>query len=58
MEGTGAKVIPWLQDFSLGVSYGDAQVRAQIDAAAAVGIPSFFLWNASVSYHAGALDPA
>ncbi|MFB7717891.1 MULTISPECIES: putative glycoside hydrolase [unclassified Nocardia] len=58
VEGTGAKVIPWLQDFSLGVSYGDAQVRAQIDAAAAVGIPSFFLWNASVSYHAGALDPA
>ncbi|MET9487712.1 putative glycoside hydrolase [Nocardia sp. NPDC006630] len=58
VQGTGAKVVPWLQDFSLGVTYGDAQVRAQIAAAAAQGIPSFFLWNAAVSYHSGALDPA
>ncbi|WP_309231321.1 putative glycoside hydrolase [Nocardia sp. SYP-A9097] len=58
VEGTEAKVIPWLQDFSLGVNYGDAQVRAQVDAAAAVGIASFFLWNAAVHYHSGALDPA
>lgn len=57
VAGTGAKVIPWLQDFSLGVTYNDAQVRAQIDAAAAQNIPSFFLWNASTRYHSGALDP-
>lgn len=56
-EGTGAGVIPWLQDFSLGVSYGDAQVRAQIEATYGAGIDSFFLWSPSVEYHGGALDP-
>ncbi len=56
-QSTGAAVIPWLQDFSLGVNYGDAEVRAQIDAAATTGIDSFFLWNPSVRYHGGALTP-
>lgn len=56
-KGTNARVIPWLQDFSLGADYGDAQVRAQIDATYRTGIDSFFLWNPSVSYHQGALDP-
>ena len=33
-EGTGVRFLPWLQDFTLyGVPYGDAEVRAQIDAA-------------------------
>ncbi|UFS95882.1 putative glycoside hydrolase [Nocardia huaxiensis] len=58
VAGTGATVVPWLQDFSLGVAYGDAEVRAQIDAAAAQGINSWVLWNPSVRYHGGALDPA
>ncbi|MEV6431990.1 putative glycoside hydrolase [Nocardia sp. NPDC051463] len=55
--GTHADVIPWLQDFSLGVNYGDAEVRAQIDAAAAAGDNSFFLWNAATRYHAEAITP-
>jgi hypothetical protein len=54
----GAVVAPWLQDFPLrGVLYGDAEVRAQIDAAAGLGIDRFLLWDPSVTYAAGALDP-
>ncbi|MFD3506654.1 putative glycoside hydrolase [Nocardia sp. NPDC058666] len=56
--GTGATVIPWLQDFSLGVPYGDAEIRAQIDATRDAGIPSFFLWNAATRYHTGGIHPA
>ncbi len=53
--GTSAKVAPWLQDFSLGVTYGDAELRAQIDATRDAGIDSFFLWNAATRYHGGGL---
>jgi hypothetical protein len=54
----GAVLAPWLQDFALrGVSYGDAQVRAQIDGAASLGIDRFILWDPSVTYSAGALVP-
>ncbi|MFC9897202.1 putative glycoside hydrolase [Nocardia sp. NPDC127579] len=49
--GTGAEVIPWLQDFSLGVTYGPGQVQAQIDATAAAGIDSYILWSPTVRYH-------
>ncbi|MDO3645810.1 putative glycoside hydrolase [Nocardia mangyaensis] len=54
---TGATVIPWLQDFSLGVPYGDNEIRAQIDATRDAGIDSFFLWNAATRYHAGGIEP-
>jgi hypothetical protein len=54
----GAVLAPWLQDFSLrGVGYGNAQVRAQIDAATSLGIDRFILWDPSVTYSAGALVP-
>jgi hypothetical protein len=57
-EGTGVRFLPWLQDFTLyGVPYGDVEVRAQIDAAALLGIDGFLLWNPNVRYHAGALEP-
>jgi hypothetical protein len=56
-KGTSAQIVPWIQDFSLGVSYGDEEVRAQIRAAADNGITSFLLWNAGVRYHGGALTP-
>ena len=57
-EGTGVRILPWLQDFTLyGIVYGDAEVRAQIDAAASLGIDGFLLWNPNVRYHGGALTP-
>jgi hypothetical protein len=60
VAGTNAQVMPWLQDFSLGVTYDVAHVQAQIRAAARDGIPSFFLWNAGCDYQGGALavDPS
>jgi hypothetical protein len=56
VRGTGARVVPWLQDFSLGVTYGPQQVRDQIAAARSDGIPEFLLWNPSVVYTGAALD--
>ncbi|WP_246102905.1 putative glycoside hydrolase [Streptomyces piniterrae] len=54
---TNAEIIPWIQDFSLGVSYGVPEVDAQIRAARDDGIHSFLLWNPGVRYHGGALSP-
>ncbi len=57
-EGTGVRFVPWLQDFTLyGVPYGDAEVKAQIDAGIALGVDDFILWNPNVRYHPGALTP-
>jgi hypothetical protein len=58
VKGTGARVVPWLQDFSLGVAYGPAEVRAQIDAAADVGIGEWLLWDPLVTYTTEALREA
>jgi hypothetical protein len=58
VAGTGAVLVPWLQDFSLGHPYGPGEVRAQMDAAAALGVPDWLLWNAGASYTVGALDPS
>jgi len=57
VEGAGARIVPWLQDFSLGVDYGPAEVRAQIDAARRDGIAEFLLWDAGVTYTRDALTP-
>jgi peptidoglycan/xylan/chitin deacetylase (PgdA/CDA1 family) len=53
---TGARVVPWLQDFSLGVDYGPEQVRAQIAATREAGIDEFLLWDPAVTYTAAALS--
>lgn len=56
--GTGVRILPWLQDFTLyGVPYGPAEVKAQIDAAADLGIHGWLLWNPNVRYTADALTP-
>lgn len=55
--GTGVALVPWLQDFSLGHPYGPAEVRAQMDAAASLGVADWLLWNAGATYTVGALDP-
>ncbi len=55
---SGVRFLPWIQDFTLyGVPYGAAEVRAQIDAAASLGITGFLLWNPNVRYTADALTP-
>ncbi|MFP5317526.1 MAG: putative glycoside hydrolase [Acidimicrobiia bacterium] len=58
VAGTGAVLMPWLQDFTLGHPYGPAEVRAQIDAAVALGIPDWLLWNAGATYTPAALHPS
>jgi hypothetical protein len=55
VRGTGARLVPWLQDFTLGVSYGPDEVRAQVEAARADGIDEFLLWDPAVTYTAEAL---
>jgi hypothetical protein len=57
VRGSGTQIIPWLQAFSLRKSYGPAEVRAQIDAAAATGAHSFLLWNAGCRYENAGLKP-
>ena len=56
VDGLGARVLPWLQDFSLGVDYGPAEVRAQIEAAHDAGIDEWLLWDPAVTYTRDALE--
>jgi peptidoglycan/xylan/chitin deacetylase (PgdA/CDA1 family) len=55
VRGTGARVVPWLQDFSLGVDYGPREVAAQIRATRDAGIDEWLLWDPAVTYTAEAL---
>ncbi|MEW6400022.1 MAG: putative glycoside hydrolase, partial [Bacillota bacterium] len=63
-RGSRAIIRPWLQDFSLGIHYGRAEVEAQIRAAHEEGIDQWLLWNpanvytAGVDYRAGLPEPA
>lgn len=41
---------PWIQDFSLRVPYGKAEVEAQLRGIAEAGIRSFMLWDPSNRY--------
>jgi hypothetical protein len=45
LNGSRARLVPWLQDFSLGRTYTAADVRAQVDAARTLDTRGFLLWN-------------
>jgi hypothetical protein len=55
VRGRKAKLIPWLQDFSLGRTYSLEDVQDQIQAARLEHSKGFMLWNAAGVYTAGAL---
>jgi hypothetical protein len=61
VPGTIKKMRPWLQDFDYPLegytSYGPEEVRAQIDAAEAMGVSGWILWNAAGQFQEAALDP-
>jgi hypothetical protein len=58
MKQGKAELIPWLQDFSYGRTYGLQDVRAQIEAARLMGARGYLLWNPLGVYTPGALAPA
>jgi hypothetical protein len=53
---TRAKIIPWLQDFSLGRTYTLADIQEQIDSARRAKTAGYLLWNAAGVYTPGALQ--
>src|SRR5690606_25024536 len=57
--GSALKLRPWLQDFDFFdmIPYGEAEVRAQIDAAEAVGTSGWMLWDPNNVFTAEALGP-
>jgi len=55
--GSGVAFNLWVQDFSIGIPYGPAEVRAQIDAARDLGVDNWLLWNATVRYTPEAITP-
>ena len=58
MKNGKAELIPWLQDFSYGRTYGMSDVKAQIEAARLMGARGYLLWNPLGVYTPGALAPA
>ncbi len=50
LGGNPARLRPFLQDFSLGVRYTPAHVRAQIRAAEELGVRGWILWNPGNRY--------
>jgi hypothetical protein len=56
LRGRKAKLIPWLQDFSLGRTYTLSDVQDQIQAARLEHAKGFMLWNAGGDYTEKALS--
>jgi hypothetical protein len=57
LTGLKTRIVPWLQDFSLGRDYSPEDVRLQILAARDASAEGFLLWNPSGVYTRGALSP-
>jgi hypothetical protein len=57
LAGTDTRLVPWLQDFSLGRTYAIADVQAQIQAARRYLTAGFMLWNGAGVYTASVLKP-
>jgi len=55
VRGEKARIVPWLQDFTIKLNYGLEQVGEQIDAARAMHAGGFLLWNANGVYTSGVL---
>jgi hypothetical protein len=55
LRGRKAKLIPWLEDFSLGRTRTPEEVRMQIEAARKAGAAGYLLWNPLGEYTEGAL---
>jgi hypothetical protein len=55
LQGRQARIVPWLQDFSLGRTYTLADVEQQIEAARRAESSGFLLWNAGGIYTTAAL---
>ena len=55
LRGTQTKIVPWLQDFSLGRTYTLTDVQEQIASARRMGSRGFLLWNPSGVYTKEAL---
>jgi hypothetical protein len=58
LRGRKAKLIPWLEDFSLGRTRTPEEVQAQIDAARRAGTSGYLLWNPLGEYTDGMLAAA
>ena len=57
--GSGAAVVPWIQDFPAGrYEYNEFDVAAQIDATKASGSPGYLVWNPKSRYHGGGIPSA
>lgn len=56
--GSGAAVVPWLQDYTVGsFEYAEPQITAQLDATRDSGSNGYLLWNPRALYHWTAIQP-
>ena len=57
LHGRKARLIPWLQDFTIGRTYTLDDIRAQVSSARQFSTSGFLLWNPEGVYTRGGLAP-